>query len=66
MSAKKPCPDMTQALAYEACDCAHMALHMPETLEMCKKSMPCLIEKASRCAADCTSKRTTFFIFHFL
>ena len=31
-----------------------------------KKSRPCLIKKASRCAADCTSKITTFFIFHFL
>ena len=31
-----------------------------------KKSMPCLIQKASRCAADCTSKTTTLFIFHFL
>ena len=30
-----------------------------------KKSTPCLIKKASRCAADRTSK-TTFFIFHFL
>ena len=29
-----------------------------------KKSMPCLIKKVSRCAADRTSK--TFFIFHFL
>ena len=30
-----------------------------------KKSIPCLIKKAPRCAADCMSK-TTFFIFHFL
>ena len=29
-----------------------------------KKSMPCLIKKASRCATDRTSKM--FFIFHFL
>ena len=28
--------------------------------------MPCLIKKASRCAADRTSKTTTFFIFNFL
>ena len=50
-----------QALAYEACD------HMPETLrDVLQKNMPCLIKKASRCAADCTSKTTTFFIFHFL
>ena len=31
-----------------------------------KKSRPCLIKKASRCATDCTSKTTTFFIFRFL
>ena len=31
-----------------------------------KKHVPCLIKKASRCVADCTSKTTTFFIFHFL
>ena len=30
-----------------------------------KKSTPCLIKKASRCATDRTSK-TTFFIFRFL
>ena len=30
-----------------------------------KKSTPCLIEKASRCATDRTSK-TTFFVFCFL
>ena len=29
-----------------------------------KKSTPCLIKKASRCAADRTSK-TTLFVFHF-
>ena len=43
-----------QVLTYEACDCTRMPLHMPF-----------LIQKASRCAADRTSK-TTFFIFHFL
>ena len=53
-----------QALAYEACDCTHTPLHMPKTLETCKKSTPCLIKKASRRVADHTSK--TFFIFHFL
>ena len=42
-----------------------MPLHMPKTLETCKNSMPCLIKKASRCAADRTSKTTTFFIFTF-
>ena len=31
-----------------------------------KKSTPYLIKKASRCAADCTSKTTTLFIFHIL
>ena len=31
-----------------------------------KKSTPCLIKKASRCATDRTSKATTFFIFRFL
>ena len=30
-----------------------------------KKSKPCLIKKASRCAADRTSKTTTFFTFTF-
>ena len=39
-------------------------LRTPKTIETCKKSTPCLIKKASRCAADRTSK-TTFFIFHF-
>ena len=41
-------------------------LHTPKALEMCKKSMPCLLQKASRCAADCKSKTTMLFIFHFL
>ena len=31
-----------------------------------KKSMPCLIKKASRRVADRSSKTTTFLIFHFL
>ena len=31
-----------------------------------KKSTPCLIKKASRCAADRPSKITKFLIFHFL
>ena len=31
-----------------------------------KKSMPCLIKKASRRVPDRTSKTTTFLIFHFL
>ena len=54
-----------QASAYEARDRTRTPLHTPKTLETCKKSTPCLIQKASRCAADRTSK-TTFFIFHFL
>ena len=55
-----------QALAYKVSDCMHLPHHTPKTLEMCKKSMSCLIKKASRRAADHTSKTTTFFIFHFL
>ena len=55
-----------QASAYEACNHMHMPLHIPKTLEMCKKSMPCLIKKASMCAANRTSKTTACFIFHFL
>ena len=43
-----------------------MSLHMPETSESAKKSMPCLIEKALRYAADGTSKTAKFFIFLFL
>ena len=31
-----------------------------------KKSTPCLIQKASRCAADRTPRTITLFIFHFL
>ena len=49
-----------QALAYEVCECMRMPLHMPKT-ETCKKSRPCLIQKASRCVADNMSKATTFF-----
>ena len=44
----------------------HTPLHTPKTFEPSKKSMPCLINKASRCAAYRTSKTTTFLIFHFL
>ena len=54
-----------QASAYEACDHTSMPLHMPKTLETRKKSTPCLIKKASRCATDYTSKTTMFFIFQF-
>ena len=55
-----------KALAYEACHHMCTPLHMPTTLERCKKSMHCLIQKASRCAADCMSKTIMLFIFHFL
>ena len=47
------------------CNCTCMPLHMPKTSETCQKSTPCLIKKASRCVAVCTSKTTTFFVFHF-
>ena len=47
---------LQQALAYETCDCTQMPLHTPKTLETCKKSMPCLIKKASRCVIDWMSK----------
>ena len=43
------------------CLCTHL-----KPLRCAKKSMPCLIKKASRCAADCMSKTTVFFIFYFL
>ena len=52
--------DKNQASAYEACDDTRTLLHLAETLEMCKKSKPCLIKKASRCLADCTSKPAKF------
>ena len=56
-----------QASAYEVCDRMHMPLDTPKTLETWgKKSTPFFIQKASRCAADRTSKATTLFIFHFL
>ena len=50
----------------EACDCMGTSLHLPKTLETCKKSMLCLVKKASMCAADHMSKTRAFFIFHFL
>ena len=43
-----------------ACLCTH-----PKLYRCAKKSTPCLIKKASRCAADHMSKTTTFFIFCF-
>ena len=51
-----------QASAYEACDCTRMPLHTSKTLETCKKSVPCLIKKASKCAEDRTS--FTFYKTH--
>ena len=51
-----------QALAYEACDHTRMPLHMPKTLETCKKSTPCLIKSCLRCVTDHTSKATFFQI----
>ena len=54
-----------QASAYEVWNRMPTPLHMPKILETCKKNTPCLIQKASRCAADHTSKTTTLFNFHF-
>ena len=51
-----------QDLAYEACDRKCTPLHMPKT-ELCKKNIPCLVQKASRCAADCTSKTSVFYLW---
>ena len=51
-----------QALAYEACDRKRTPLHMPKT-ELCKKIIPCLVQKASRCAADCISKTSVFYLW---
>ena len=55
-----------QALAYEACNRIRMPLPISKTLEIGKKSTPCLIEKASWCMTDRIQKITMFFIFHFL
>ena len=51
-----------QDLAYEACDRKCTPLHMPKT-ELSKKNIPCLVQKASRCAADCTSKTSVFYLW---
>ena len=45
---------------------AHASAHTKNIRDVQKKSMPCLIQRASRCAAVCMSKTTTVFIFHFL
>ena len=52
-----------QASTYEASDCTCMPLHTPKSFGTCKISTTCLITKASRCAADHTSKTTMFFFF---
>ena len=52
-------------LRHVRCAIAHAHLCTRFKLETCKKSMTCLIKKASRCVADCMFK-TTFFISHFL
>ena len=52
---------LQQALAYETCDCTQMPLHTPKTLETSKKSIPCLIKKASRCVIDRMSKTKNVF-----
>ena len=44
---------------------AHLCTRLKH-LRCAKESTPCLIKKASRCAADPTSKTTAFFIFNFL
>ena len=41
---------------------ARLCTHLKHS-RCAKKSMPCLIKKVSRCAADRTSKTATFFIF---
>ena len=48
---------MRQVIA-RACLCTRL-----KHLGHAKKRMPCLITKASRCAADHTSKTTMFFFF---
>ena len=53
----------SQTSAYEACDRTRTPLQTPTTLETSKKNRPCLIRKASRRAADRTSKITTCFIY---
>ena len=63
---KQPGCTYSQAPAYEACDSTRKPPHTSKRLETCKKSTPCLIKKASRRAADRTSKTTMFLIFHFL
>ena len=51
-----------QVSAYEVCNRTRTPLHTSKTLEMFKKSTPCLIQKASRCEADRTSKKTVFYL----
>ena len=51
-------------LRHMRCAIAHARLCTRLKQRRAKKSTPCLIKKASRCAADRTSK-TTLFVFHF-
>ena len=55
----------SQGLVYEACDYTHMPLHMPKTLEMCKKSMPCLIKKLQGVWQIAHLKQQRFLSFTF-
>ena len=65
---------LTDLISLSDCRLRHMRRAIARThlftclkhLGRAKKSTPCLIKKASRCAVDRTSKTTTFFIFHFL
>ena len=50
-----------QALAYEVCDRMCMPLHTSKTVVQ-KKNTPCLIQRASRFAADLTSKMSVFYL----
>ena len=63
---------LTDLISLSDCRLRHMRRAIARThlftclkhLGRAKKSTPCLIKKASRCAVDRTSKTTTFFIFH--
>ena len=56
--------EISPSWMYHCFNCTLTPLHMPKTLEMCKKkTLPCLIRKASRHSADCTSKTRSFLYF---
>ena len=61
-----------QALAYEPSDHARMPLHTPKTVETCKKSLPCLIQKlqshvnAKLSFTCCKTQRSYKNIFYFI